>query len=326
MDRLTFQEDEIDLKALFIALSKQKKFISVFTVIFIFIGLVLSMILPDTYRINVLLKVPEILDRKGDIHTIQEVEPVEFIEKKIEEGVFSPSIAKKFSLEDVNLVPKFDVRTLPGKNGYIEITVNTTRKNLQRDSRILEYLVVLLKEEYEPYIRDAGELWEKIIFETKKHSDSLIQELKSAVRQKDFLVELEKEFANGMKKYSKESKDDLGDREQNNNELGKEGIYLVLDALYRVKLGNLLKELDIGISNLSSRIMSIKKSIKESKIELATLSYQKSYYIHNFEEIQPVVASAGPVGPNRDLIFIMTSLLGFVLAICIALIRDTTSN
>ncbi len=323
----TFQEGELDLKALFMALRRRKKFILVFTSIFMFSGLILSMVLPDTYKVSVLLKVPEVLDRKGDIYNIQVIEPTEFVKKKIEEGVFSPAIVKNFSLKDLNVVPKFDVRTLPGKDRYIEITIKSTKETLQRDIRILKYLVALLKEEYEPYVNNASELWEKIVLETKKHSDSLIQELKSAIRQRDFLIKLEKKFANGVKERSEKDEDDMGKKIQDKDDgVGRQGLYLVLDALYRVKLGNLVKEVDMGISNLSSQIMSIKEAIKESKIKLAALSYQKDYYIHNFEEIQPVVASSEPIGPNRKIIFIMFSLLGFFLAICIALIRDTISS
>ncbi len=330
IDQSRFVEGEIDLREIVTALKRQRKFILYFSSLFILVGLLLALLLPDIYRINVVLKVPEILATEGSPNARRLIHPATFIKKKIEDGIYFPTIMKKLSLEP-DMLPELDV-DIPEENGkkkekYLEISIKSPKKHIQRDVQVLQGLIILLREEYEPYIARAKDLWKDMLAEMKKRSRSLSNELVLAQKQKEYLLGLQREFIDDIRSYGRKNDIKLSTDSQSVVREGKdqEGFYFILDALYRSQLGTLAERMNNSLANISSRITSLKESIEKTKLDISTLKYRKEFYIHNFIETQPVSVSLKPISPHRRVLFTLTALLGFFLSILIALIRDSVT-
>ncbi len=282
-----FIDDEIDLREVAKALKRQKRFILVFTGVFVLLGLILALTLPNVYRINVILQVPEVVDpylspqRSTDDKEISRLkrplDPASVVKAKIEKGVYLSPIVRKFSFSDPDKVPKFQVEVLGKDERYLEISLKSKENDVKRDVRILKYLVAQLNNEYQPRVDFAKRVWEEITSETRKYSKSISKELRLTTDERDSL------FASQAQK-SKEAT-------------------------------------ATAFSELTAQILSLSKALKQAKIELKILSHQKDS-IHNFIETQPVSVSLKPISPHRRVIFVIMSLLGLFLSVFIALIRD----
>jgi capsular polysaccharide biosynthesis protein len=293
-------EVEINLSEYINVIIKRKKvFLSVFFVSVI-VTAVVSFLMPKTYEVSMIIE-PPILSVTNT--GVQNLDSVENIKAKIEEGAFNTKIIKELNIKEKLL--KFKIKQ-PNNTRLIKVSVDEKENKTDLGIVILKKLLDGLDLNYAKFIEDKkNEIDNQIAMVTSQNStkENIIK-----LREEQFKIQDDREqkLIDEIKETKSNSEELLTKRESLlKNEAGKDEISSLLytttiqqNMSYFSQLQNELASLKANKENTLADIKNLNNSINENKITISNLNIAKNI-IHNILVIQEPLVSLSPIGPSK---------------------------
>ena len=310
---------EVDLQECFKVIAKRKIVILAVFFASVIAAITLSFTQPKKYEVSMIIE-PPIMGVKNT--GIENLDSVENIRAKIEEGAFNTKIINKLNLTDKVL--KFKISSPPSTR-LIKISIEMNMAETSLGVKILKQLIDELKLNYSQFIKDKeGELDNQIaIISNQIHSKENDIKLKSEQikiiddRSQKLLEDIKESKANSDKLRSK-GEALLANKENKDSLLSL--FYTATmqqDIIYFSQLQNDLSALRTDRESALTAIENIKNSIQEYKINIKSLIMVKDG-MHNIVLIQEPLVSLSPNYSNKRFNIVFSGVLGLIFGLFLA--------
>ena len=298
----TIAEDEIDLKELFKTLTKNKKFIFIFTVMVTFLVGLYVFTKKPIYEVKSVIRIGYINDKL--------LENPNVLETKLRMIFNIDSGNKKFDFENgvvlnISLVKKAD--------NFLEVTAQAF-SNEKAEAKNRE-VMTFLQNEYK--------------YKIEEYNFLVDSNLKKMEEQINFLTNIDLVAIENKLNFNKEK---LAQYQENINDIskrkGSNDTQIVLSAIEILNYQNLISNIQKDIedlnrdknSKLGEKIPNLKRDIELEKLKLTNKTAKNS------EIVGQMKIDENPVKPKKALIIVVAFITGLILSIFIVFIREFLKN
>jgi len=328
-----YPDDEIELIDLFRVIWKWKYFIVGGTLACAIVAMVISLILPKIYRIEMLIR-PGILSYSEDGKSIH-IDTQDNIKALIEAKAFNLIILNQLAKSNGDNIPdelKIKV-TLP--NGSNSIKINYETSQIEQGIMILDLLGKLLIEEYSNFVEYYHHELEREFniaraeiekISSIKHSiETNISNIEKRITKLQTGIVSVNENTNRLKK----ERMNLLSKKQNESNILSAILYLntiqqnlQLANAYENQINNLQLKKEAELQNISEL-----ENIDQRQLEkIKSLEIKKSN-IKNIKIIRKPYSTPDPIKPNKKLIVTLATFIGiFILVFLSFFIEYITKN
>jgi len=314
---------EVDLKECFKVIAKRK--IMIFVVFFasVIAATALSFTQPKKYEVSMIIEPPIM----GITNTgIENLDSVENIRAKIEEGAFNTKIINELNLKDKDI--KFKI-SAPINTRLIKISIEKNAKEANLGVKILKQLIDELKLNYAQFIQDKESQLDNQISIVSNQIHSKENDIKLKYEQIKLIEERSLKLAEDIKE-SKVNADKLRSKGEAllENKESKESLLSLFytatmqqDIIYFTQLQNDLSGLRSDKEIALTAIENIKNAIQECKINIKNLTIIKES-MHNIVLIQEPLVSLSPNNSNARFNIVFSGVLGLITGLFLAFLME----
>ena len=296
------KETEIELIDILNVFFKRKNIIVLGTILITLIAVLISLVLPKTYKINTIIEPGKrpITDQNGQIVEEKYIDSSLSLRETIIGGAYDEFISKKLDIKEDQL-PNINV-TVPQKTELLEISIKSKKPQLA-----MNIMTELLK-------RISDDLQKKVAFEKHKADSEIgFAEIENQISKEQIkLIETQVlETRNKINLFEESRKKAMS---SNPNEAMAILLYSkeIKDGqIYLNELQDKIKEYEMQSKKSFSKIENLKNKLSMIK----TIDIYKTPYIPD-----------EAIGPNKEAIIIAGFVLGFFVTTAAAFLLEYISN
>ena len=328
-----YPEDEIELIDILRVIWKWKYFIVGGTIVFAIVAMVISLILPKIYRIEMLIR-PGILSYSEDGKSIH-IDTQDNIKALIEAEAFNLIILNQLAKSNGDKIPdELEIKvTLPNGSNAIKISYETSQ--IEQGIMILDLLGDLLIKEYSNFVEyyrydlDGEFNIARAEIEKIKSIKHSIEINISNIEKRISELQTEIVSVNENTNYLKKERISLLSKKQNESNVLSAILYsntiqqnLQLANAYENQINTLQLKKEAELQNLSEQENKIQIELEKIK----SLEIKKSN-IKNIKIIRKPYSTPDPIKPKKILIVILATMAGlFIMLFMSFFIEYITKN
>ena len=321
------QEDEIDLRSYINVIIKRKNLVLTVFLVSVIIAVIAGFFIPKRYEISMIIEPPIITVTSAGV---QNLDSVENIVAKIQQGAFDKKIIEELNIKNTAL--GFKVYQ-PKDTRLIKISLFEEIKKTDLGIVILNKLIEKLSYDYQKIIQDKKKDIENQISTTKSQIDRRTNEIKSKEEQFKIKEDREQGLLEEIKEIKSNSEKLLAERKILLKVKEGEGdisslLYTTTinqSIRYFTELQNELATLKVDKEEIKTSIKNLESDITSLKIQIEDLDILKNE-IHNIGLIQEPQVSLHHMSRNGKLIVINSAILSLILGVFLAFFIEWWQN